>query len=75
MVLITPLQDVLTRVFRGSPGTRNCVACAIQTETVKYGAYNAVAGRADSRFSWESGNAELGYSPEHNWPEIPDGAR
>ena len=50
-----------------------CVACALETETVKYGAYNAVAGRADSRFVWQQANEDLGYSPEHNWPEIPDG--
>ena len=49
-----------------------CVARAIETETVKYGAYNAVAGRADSRFSWQQAADDLGYSPEHNWPEIPD---
>ena len=50
-----------------------CVARAIETETVKYGAYNAVAGRADSRFSWQQAADDLGYSPEHNWPEIPGG--
>ena len=49
-----------------------CVARAIETETVKYGAYNAVAGRADSRFAWEAAKEELGYSPEFNWPEIPE---
>lgn len=50
-----------------------CVACAIETQTVKYGSYNAVAGRADSRFSWKEAADDLGYSPEHNWPEIPGG--
>ena len=50
-----------------------CVARAIETETVKYGAYNAVAGRADSRFAWQQAKEDLGYSPEHNWPEIPGG--
>ena len=50
-----------------------CVVCAIETETLTYGAYNAVAGREDSRFAWKPAKAELGYSPEHNWPEIPDG--
>ena len=39
---------------------------------MKYGAYNAVAGRADSRFAWEQAEEDLGYSPEHNWPEIPE---
>ena len=50
-----------------------CVARAIETETVKYGAYNAVAGRTDSRFSWQQAEDDLGYSPEHNWPDIPGG--
>lgn len=50
-----------------------CVARAIETETVKYGAYNAVAGRTDSRFSWQQAADDLGYSPEHNWPDIPGG--
>ena len=50
-----------------------CVARAIATENVRYGAYNAVAGRADSRFSWKEAADDLGYSPEHNWPEIPGG--
>ena len=50
-----------------------CVARAIETETVTYGAYNAVAGRTDSRFAWQQAQDDLGYSPEHNWPEIPGG--
>lgn len=50
-----------------------CVGCAIETEAVKYGAYNAVAGREDSRFAWKPAKTELGYSPEHNWSEIPGG--
>ena len=50
-----------------------CVARAIETQKVKYGSYNAVAGRADSRFSWKQAEDDLGYSPEHNWPEIPGG--
>ncbi len=49
-----------------------CVARAIETQKVRYGSYNAVAGRADSRFSWKEAADDLGYSPEHNWPEIPD---
>lgn len=49
-----------------------CIVRALETETVKYGAYNAVAGRADSRFAWQQAKEDLGYSPEHNWPEIPD---
>jgi len=50
-----------------------CVARAIEAETVRYGAYNAVAGRADSRFAWKQAAEDLGYSPEHNWPDIPGG--
>ena len=50
-----------------------CVARAIETDTIKYGAYNAVAGRADSRFAWRPAAEDLGYSPEHNWPDIPGG--
>ena len=50
-----------------------CVARALETETVTYGAYNAVAGRTDSRFAWQQAQDDLGYSPEHNWPEIPGG--
>ena len=50
-----------------------CVARAIETERVRYGSYNAVAGRADSRFSWKEAEDDLGYSPKHNWPEIPGG--
>ncbi len=49
-----------------------CVERAIETENVNYGAYNAVAGRTDSRFDWKQAEEELGYSPEHNWDEIPD---
>ena len=47
-----------------------CVARAIETETIRYGSYNAVAGRSDSRFAWKQAAEDLGYSPEHNWPEI-----
>ena len=50
-----------------------CVVRAIETQKVRYGSYNAVAGRADSRFSWKQAEDDLGYSPEHNWPEIPGG--
>lgn len=49
-----------------------CVERAIETEKITYGAYNAVAGRSDSRFDWKQAEKELGYSPEHNWDEIPN---
>lgn len=68
--------DVVTEpwfVYVDPRDVAQCVARAIETETVTYGAYNAVAGRADSRFAWKQAEEELGYSPEHNWPEIPGG--
>lgn len=49
-----------------------CVECAIESKEVTYGAYNVVAGRNDSRFDWKQTKEELGYSPEHNWKDIPD---
>ncbi|MBM3213387.1 NAD(P)-dependent oxidoreductase [Candidatus Poribacteria bacterium] len=35
------------------------------------GCYHIVAGRADSRYEWESATRDLGYTPEHNWKHIP----
>ena len=52
-----------------------CVVRAIESEEVSYGAYNAVAGRNDSRFDWEKSKDDLGYSPEHNWEDIPDSSQ
>ncbi len=49
-----------------------CIERAIENETIKYGAYNAVAGREDSRYDWKQAEKDLGYSPEYNWDEIPD---
>ena len=49
-----------------------CVERAIENDSIKYGAYNAVAGRGDSRFDWKQAEIELGYSPEYNWDEIPE---
>ncbi len=68
------LPDVVSEpwfVYVHPRDVAQCVARAIETETVKYGAYHAVAGRADSRFDWKQANEELGYTPEHNWPGIP----
>lgn len=42
------------------------------TTKVRDGRYSVVAGRADSLFDWESAAREIGYSPVHNWPEIPE---
>lgn len=49
-----------------------CVECAIESEHVSYGAYNAVAGRSDSRYDWKQAEHDIGYSPKHNWEDIPD---
>lgn len=49
-----------------------CVAKAIETDKVTYGAYNAVAGRTDSRYDWEKAKEDLDYSPEFNWEDIPE---
>ena len=68
--------DVVTEpwfVYVDPRDVAQCVARALETETVTYGAYNAVAGRTDSRFAWQQAQDDLGYSPEHNWPEIPGG--
>ena len=48
------------------------VELAIEAQDVMYGSYNVVAGREDSQFDWKQTTEELGYRPEHNWPEIPD---
>ena len=44
----------------------------LDLQNVTYGVYNVVAGRRDSRFDWAQTHQDLGYHPEHNWPEIPD---
>ncbi len=44
---------------------------ALETQDVRYGCYNIVAGRRDAAFDWTQASQELGYRPEHNWPEIP----
>ena len=49
----------------------HAVERALKTQEVMYGAYNVVAGRKDSRFDWRQTARDLGYRPEHNWPEIP----
>ena len=49
----------------------NAVVLAEKTE-VRYGTYNIVAGRADGVYDWTGAAADLGYSPQHNWPEIPE---
>jgi len=45
---------------------------ALETD-VAYGRYNIVASRRDALFDWTQARDEIGYRPEHNWPEIGDG--
>ncbi len=47
------------------------VELALETD-LAYGAFQIVAGRKDSMFDWRSAARDLGYRPEHNWPEIED---
>ena len=47
------------------------VRCALQTDRAS-GTYNIVAGRADSLFDWHPARREIGYAPQHNWPEIEE---
>ena len=44
---------------------------ALETD-LAYGAFQIVAGRKDSMFDWTSAAQDLGYRPEHNWPEIAE---
>jgi len=44
---------------------------ALQTD-VPYGCYQIVAGRRDALFDWSAASRDLGYQPQHNWPEIPE---
>lgn len=69
------VPDVVTDpwfVYVDPRDVAQCVACAIENEDINYGAYNAVAGRKDSRFDWKQAEREIGYSPEYNWDEIPE---
>jgi nucleoside-diphosphate-sugar epimerase len=45
------------------------VECALQTNVAR-GCYNIVAGRDDALFDWRPARDEIGYQPQHNWPEI-----
>jgi hypothetical protein len=47
---------------------RNIAVCK---STLRYGTYHIVAGCSDGMFDWSSAAEDLGYSPQHNWPEIP----
>lgn len=68
------VPDVVTEpwfVYVDPRDIAQCVERAIENATINYGAYNAVAGREDSRFDWKQAEKDLGYSPEYNWDEIP----
>ena len=43
---------------------------ALRTD-LAHGTFNIVAGRSDSLFDWMTARDQLGYHPQHNWPEIP----
>ena len=45
---------------------------ALETD-VACGAYNIVAGRKDTLLDFSAAQRDLGYEPQHNWPEIPEG--
>ena len=45
---------------------------AALTSSAAQGCYNLVAGRADSGDEWQNAVGEIGYDPQHNWPEIPE---
>jgi hypothetical protein len=45
------------------------VAGALATDR-HTGTYSIVAGRGDSLFDWRPAAQEIGYTPQHNWPEI-----
>lgn len=67
------VPDVVTEpwfVYVDPRDVAQCVERAIESDDVDYGAYNAVAGREDSRFDWKQAEKDLGYSPEYNWDEI-----
>ena len=52
---------------------RDVAHAVVQAEksAVRYGTYNIVAGRSDSLFDWSAAAEDLGYSPQYNWPDIP----
>lgn len=59
------------RFFHVDPRDVAQAVHAALTSEVTHGCYSIVAGRPDSLFEWESAAREIGYSPAHNWPEIP----
>jgi NAD+ dependent glucose-6-phosphate dehydrogenase len=51
------------------------VAAAVRaalTADVAYGAYHAVTARSDGLYDWTETQRDLGHTPQHNWPDIPD---
>ncbi len=53
---------------------RDVAHAVVQAENtaVRYGTYNIVAGRGDGTFDWSGAAEGLGYSPQRNWPELPE---
>ena len=49
------------------------VGAALATRR-RRGTYCIVAGRRDSLFDWRPAARELGYAPQHNWPDIEESA-
>ena len=48
------------------------IGLALEAEDIDYGCFQIVAGRNDTLYDWGEAARKLGYSPEHNWPEIPE---
>lgn len=40
---------------------------------VAYGTYHAVTARRDGAYDWTETERALGHTPQHNWPDIPEG--
>jgi nucleoside-diphosphate-sugar epimerase len=45
------------------------VEAALEAD-VAWGTYSIVAGRSDALFDWRPAAEDLGYRPEHNWPDL-----
>lgn len=43
---------------------------AIDSQTVRSGAFNVVAGHPHAKFDWQETAKTLGYQPQHNWEDV-----
>ncbi len=43
---------------------------AIDSQTVRSGAFNVVAGHPRAKFDWQETAKTLGYQPQHNWEDV-----